>query len=161
VAEQEAAPVWAPLADLWSWTRFSMARATAADGAPIGALAWITLPLFGWMAWRLYRGRRVMREHLISTTETQPRWPGHDSEFYLIEKRLNELGWRRNRGETPFEWLARLSGALPRDLNSGALTPIARLHYRYRFDPDGLTPAERRQLKVLALEWLQQRSVNA
>lgn len=160
VAEQEAAPAWAPVADLWSWTRFTIARAIAADEAPLGVLAWIALPLLGWVAWRLYRGRRVSRGRLAPTPEAQRRWPGQDSEFYLIEKRLSELGWSRNRGETPAEWLVRLSGTLPRDLNAGALAPIARLHYRYRFDPDGLTPVERGQLKTLVLEWLQQRGVN-
>ena len=161
VVEQEVAPLWAPLADLWSWTRFRIAQATAAEDPPLGILAWIALPLLGWVAWRLYRGRRLLRGRAEPTPAAPLHWPGQDSEFYLIEQRLSELGWGRNRGETLIEWLARISDKLPRDFNSGALTPMARLHYRYRFDPDGLPASERERLKALALEWLQQRGANA
>jgi len=154
VAEQDVVPWWAALADFWSWVRFKIAQATAAEEPSLVVLAWIALPLLGWVAWRLYRGRRMLRRRAETAPAEQFRWPGQDSEFYLIEKRLGELGWGRNRGETLIEWLGRISDKLPRDFENGALMLLARLHYRYRFDPMGLSAVERAELRTRTLRWL-------
>lgn len=161
VAEQEVVPWWAPLADFWSWVRFKIAQAAAAEEPSLVILAWIALPLLGWVAWRLYRGRRMLRRRAEPAPAEQFRWPGQDSEFYLIEKRLGELGWGRNRGETPIEWLERISAKLPADFENGALILLARLHYRYRFDPMGLSAVERERLKALATSWLHRHAAAA
>lgn len=154
IAEQEVVPIWAPLADFWSWTRFSIAQATAAEEPPLAVLAWIVLPLLGWVAWRLYRGRRLMRTRPESTPAAQICRPGQDSEFYLIERRLGELGWGRYRDEALSEWLERISARLPAAFDIGALVLLARLHYRYRFDPTGLSAMERAELGTRTLQWL-------
>ena len=39
-----------------------------------------------------------------------------------------------------------------------ALPAILALHYRYRFDPDGLSPAERAALRERAEAWLAERA---
>ena len=78
-----------------------------------------------------------------------------DVEFYLVERRLAERGLGRGSGESLLEWSGRMDASLPEDPHGGALTPIARLHYRYRFDPHGLAAGERERLRGQALAWLQ------
>ena len=78
--------------------------------------------------------------------ETQP-WPGADSEFYLLERKLQRNGLARQESETSFEWAARVAAEAPpiAPLLNGALG----LHHRYRFDPAGITNDERQRLREL------------
>ena len=77
---------------------------------------------------------------------------GLDSEFYLIERRLVELGLERCEGETLVAWLARIRRE--GDVSAADLTRLLTLHYRLRFDPAGLNTGERDALKSEATEWL-------
>jgi hypothetical protein len=52
------------------------------------------------------------------------------------------------------EWLARIGPGLPPGMRESELTELASLHYRHRFDPEGLAPADRERLKVSAERWL-------
>jgi hypothetical protein len=79
-----------------------------------------------------------------------------DSEFYLIEKSLTELGYRRHTGETLSDWLGRIEGESPED-STQLLQSILSLHYRYRFDPKGITSEERAALRSFAESWLDER----
>jgi hypothetical protein len=81
--------------------------------------------------------------------------PGADSELFQIERELSKAGLARADAETVMAWLARIGDRLPAGLDAGSLIPIALLHYRYRFDPAGLPPSERAQLRALALQWLE------
>jgi hypothetical protein len=77
---------------------------------------------------------------------------GGDSEFYRVEQRLTEQGLGRRAHETSQDWLARLeSGAT---LDTSSLVEMAELHNRYRFDPLGLSEAQRALLKDAASTWL-------
>lgn len=88
--------------------------------------------------------------------------PGLDSEIYLIETVLNELGSIRNPHETWQQWLERLHHNplsisemnLDRKQMLEELETIVKLHYRYRFDPQGLNSTERLQLKSCTESWL-------
>jgi hypothetical protein len=74
-------------------------------------------------------------------------WPGLDSEFYLLEKKLAERGVPREPSEPVSDWLERgaeTSGLA--DLRA-PLHELLRLHYRYRFDPLGLNEADREALR--------------
>ncbi len=84
-------------------------------------------------------------------------WAGADSEFYLIEHRLAERGWARRAHETAGDWLKRLRAEAPVD--AVTLGEIVELHYRYRFDPPGLTPEERLRLKQAATNWLERNAL--
>jgi hypothetical protein len=74
--------------------------------------------------------------------------PGTDSEFYLVAERMEALGLGRRPWEPVGGWIARIDGhpALPVDRE--ALRAAAALHTRYRFDPLGLSPAERGRLEA-------------
>ena len=81
-------------------------------------------------------------------------WPGLDSEFYQIEKQLADRGLPRGPNETLSRWLERAAeDASIRELRR-PLRELLRLHYRYRFDPEGLTDSDREKLRRAAQECL-------
>ena len=156
--EGASAPAWSPLADLWSWARFRLAAWSARASARgwSDTVAWLALPLVAWLAWRTLRGRRARNAAIADATGSKQHWPGQDSEFYLIEKRMAQLGHARQDAETVTEWLARIAAQIEPGGEGGNLQQLARLHYRHRFDPDGLNAAERAALRAQALAWLAQ-----
>jgi len=151
-AEAAGSPLWSPLTDLWSWARFRLSQwsARAGERGWSQALIWLALPLVAWLAWRTLRGRRADSAAATREPISHKSWPGLDSEFYLIERRMAELGHARQDAESMTEWLGRIA-AQP---GSAALQQLARLHYRHRFDPAGLSAAEREALRAQALAWL-------
>jgi len=153
-ADAAGAPLWSPLADLWSWARFRLQAwsARAGEGGWSQTLIWLALPLVAWLAWRTLRGRRADTAAATGEPISDKSWPGQDSEFYLVERRMAQLGHARQDAEAVTEWLARIA-AQP---GSEALQRLARLHYCHRFDPAGLSAAERESLRAQALVWLAQ-----
>ena len=80
-------------------------------------------------------------------------WPGMDSAFYEIERRLEAAGLTRYAGETFGTWLLRLQG-VESGFNVIGLRSILELHYRYRFDPAGVDVEEIRTLREKTEAWL-------
>ena len=153
-AEAAQAPLWSPLADLWSSARFRLSAwsARASERGWSGGLIWLALPLFAWLGWRTLRGHRAEGAAAMGEPISNKSWPGRDSEFYLIERRMAQLGHARHDAEALTEWLARV--AAQTGLDTAALPQLVRLHYRHRFDPAGLPVAEREALRDEALAWL-------
>jgi hypothetical protein len=79
---------------------------------------------------------------------------GEDSEFYRVEGRLSELGFARAPGEPLTRWLDGVVQHAPPTVATAALPPLLALHYRHRFDPEGLTETERARLRAGAERWL-------
>ncbi len=159
VIEDSGASWWAPVSDLWAWARFRLAQlgAGARDEDRVAAIsAGVALLVAFWFGWRLYRQRKLMIfGKRGGKQDAEPaRAPGADSELFQIERALAQAGLARAEGETVMAWLARIRDRLPAGRGAESLIPIARLHYRYRFDPAGLPPSERTQLRVLAQQWL-------
>jgi hypothetical protein len=154
LAEAAQAPYWSPLTDLWSWARFRLSQwsARAGERGWYQTLIWLALPIFAVLAWRTLRGRRADNAAATGETGLTRHWPGQDSEFYLIERRMAQLGHVRHDAEAVTEWLARVGA----QAGSEALLRLARLHYRHRFDPAGLPANERMALRDEALAWLAQ-----
>jgi hypothetical protein len=157
--EDNEASWWAPVSDLWAWARFRLAQigAGARDEDRVAAIsAGVALLVALWFGWRLYRQRKLMIFGKRSGKQgAEPaRVPGSDSELFQIERALAQAGLARTEGETVMAWIARIRDRLPAGLDMDSLFTIARLHYRYRFDPAGLPSAERAQLRALALRWL-------
>jgi hypothetical protein len=159
VEHDAASSWWSPLADMWSWARFRLSQigAGAHDEAAMSAL-WtgVALLLAAWFGWRLYRQRRLIRigERGQRGNTTEPRATGSDSEFFLVERALARIGLPRAPGETVMEWLARIGPGLPEGMREPELIELASLHYRHRFDPSGLAPADRERLRASAQRWL-------
>ena len=157
--EAQQAPWWSPLTDLWSWTSFRVSRlaASARDEEDRTAF-WMGMALLlaAWLGWRLYRQRQLLVIGNESGGAARDRRPvtGADSEFFVVEHALARSGFPREPGETVTAWLARIASRLPVGMEQQVLAEIARLHYRYRFDPVGISSAERQRLKAAAEEWL-------
>lgn len=154
--EQFASPfVW--LSNLWARIRFALSelrwgqRQGGNEPYLIGALV-VLLLLLGW---RLYqrRRRRPVAELPVETVEIAALRQGIDSAFYDIERRLREAGFVRHDWETLSAWMQRImrqSAPPPLD----ALLPLLELHYRYRFDPAGISAEEIARLREAAQAWL-------
>jgi protein-glutamine gamma-glutamyltransferase len=151
--EDAAASPLQAIADWWAFVSFKL------SGAGIwayfgGAIAPI---LFFWI-WQWSRRVRIRRSVLPARISVEPFIPrpqtGIDSEFYLIEKTLNELTLNRASTEPLQAWIARLKAQLP-DAEFQALQSIIALHNRYRFDPQGIDASEREVLRSLSQAWLE------
>jgi transglutaminase-like putative cysteine protease len=85
-------------------------------------------------------------------------WPGLDSELYELEKRLKKRGRTRPPGEPVAAWLQRVVQDEGFEDARKALAELVLLHYRYRFDPEGLNPEERTALRERAAKCVRQLS---
>ena len=160
--EETHAPFWSPLSDLISWARFALASSsTRASGADLYRYLLVpTSLLLAWFVWRTLRARAVRAVGAEdSGTGHQLVRAGIDSEFYLVEQRIGELGWRRDASEPIADWIERLPPHA--ELEPRTLFELARLHYRYRFDPLGLAEHERIRLRQMAFAWLTRHSVKS
>ena len=104
----------------------------------------VAAPLVGFLAWRIF-GRKMFRR--TARYREMQQWPGADSEYFLLEKKLAKAGLARGNEETTAEWLERIGTESP--TLAEELRRIVRIHYRYRFNPDGVNPAERDELRRL------------
>ena len=157
--EQEAAPWWEQFYDVWSWGAFQVSKWkwSKREGGLSEYLGWLLIPLFALLAWRLYSIQRVDRLGSDAQRNGVPRpLVGEDSEFSRVERRLHELGLSRHPWEPIARWVQRIQTGQPWLAATDSLQGIVRLHYRYRFDPNGLSTAERESLKARVQEWLEQ-----
>jgi hypothetical protein len=154
-AEAASPSAWQPLTDLWEWGTFLFARWRWSERQDrlAGSLGWLLIPLGGILAWRLCARRRVS-DAAVTPAAAAPPTRGDDSEFYAIERRLSELGFARPPGEPLTRWLGAVVGAAPHGVATAPLPPLLALHYRHRFDPDGLSATERTRLRAGAARWL-------
>lgn len=152
--ETAAAPFYEPLLDWWSngLQSFRMWRYYGDSGEVQEYLLVALGILVAILSWRIVvRLRR--REKAVEDVEF---WEfaklGLDSEFYEIEKRIRALGLVRRDGESLLDWLHRLEDR--EEVRPRLLRQIIDLHYRYRFDPQGLSDGDRDNLRGVVREWL-------
>jgi len=147
-AEQTESSIMEPLHDLWSFAGFLFSRwRWSEDDNGIGRhIAWLLIPLVLLLVWRLYSRRRVGLAAVVSSPAPALVRPGQDSEFYLIEQRLQTAGLGRGSAEPPSAWIERI--------HATDLVAILNLHNRYRFDPRGLSPNERSVLRARVEAWI-------
>ncbi|HAC66102.1 MAG TPA: transglutaminase [Cyanothece sp. UBA12306] len=77
------------------------------------------------------------------------------SNFYLIEKTLNQQGLWRYPSETLRQWLLRLEQENHNSIQFQELFSIIDLYYQDRFDPQGIDYSQKEQLLSLIQSWLQ------
>ena len=155
--EAQEAPWWASLYDLWSWSGFQFSRwrwSETGDEETNPVLVWLILPLAVILVWRLSRQNRIRLGRRPSASPVSKH--GEDSAFYRIEQQLTEAGFERGAGETIRQWLTRWSNAGQLPGAEVLLYDIVPLHYRYRFDPAGLTTQLNRTLRTHINGWLAQ-----
>ena len=153
--EAAQAPWWEPGYDVWSWLvyQYSRWRWGTTDEDSTAYLLLLILPLLVVLAWRLYGSERVSPERGPGG-RGPGRFPGLDSELFDVERRLTHLGLGRTPGESLGRWLARLDAAGDIPDASALRRRLLPVHYRYRFDPDGVAPNDRMRLRNGAHEWL-------
>ncbi len=100
-----------------------------------------------YLGWFLYGIKRQHRSARFSElrSETEANRTGMDSELYRVEQYFQEQGQARNESESILNWARRVQGT--------ELEDIALLHYRYRFDPLGLSKAQRQALRSEVKKW--------
>jgi len=156
--EESAAPWWEPFSDVWAWVTFKFAewKWSERENDLTTYAGWLLIPLFLFLAWRLYFTKRVARGGVDEKQPTPgPVWPGTDSEWYEIENRLHAFGVLRHPWEPFSQWLQRIRSAKMGSQFADSLDAILSLHYRYRFDPNGITKAERDALTSRVNTWLE------
>jgi hypothetical protein len=160
--EEKAAGRWRRLADLWSWCAYTLSkwRWDETRGGVAQYVAWLLIPLIIFLAWRVYGKKRVARVHGEQDKSEGEVRSGVDSEFYLITERFGEFGFVRGPGETLSNLLARIEESHPLFISTETLRSILAIHYRYRFDPRGISPSERSALKSEVELWLEEHRLN-
>jgi hypothetical protein len=158
VLEQKEERKWGGLSDLWSWCVYTMSkyRWSERKGEAAKHISWLLIPLIIFLAWRVYRKKRVTRAEKYEVQNEAEVRLGVDSEFYLIAERLSELGFVRHPGETLSQLIARMEEGQPSSISTESLQSILELHYRYRFDPKGISPSERSTLRYNVSAWLKE-----
>jgi hypothetical protein len=146
--ESAQASAFESVFDLWAWVAYRFSRWQSQDEleedvSPKHGLLWLLIPLVGLLVWRLLLKERIPSARPGRASVTGSVFPGMDSELYRLVHELERRGHARQPGETLATWLPRCTTAQP---GSDAATAIE-LHYRYRFDPRGLTAAERHSMR--------------
>ncbi|MCP4350738.1 MAG: transglutaminase domain-containing protein [Desulfobacterales bacterium] len=156
--EADAASPLQVISDLWAWVKFGFSkwRWSGKKGRTAKYIAWLLIPLIIILARSLYVNKQIKR---VKTGQAQKKGelpiPGTDSEFYLIEERLNKMGYPRYPGETLSGWLKRIEKSEQPDISVSSLDPVLSLHYRYRFDPEGISLDEKTALESDVHLWLE------
>ncbi len=157
--ENANAPKLAFLCDLWSlfifklsgWLRSSLANNLSQYGW------WLILSLIFFQLWKLrshHRVHRLSRKHILTKQVTKSDLIKKDYDFYVIENKLHELGLSRHPSESLKKWINRLKAELPVPDLIEDLALIIELHYRDRYDPQGIEDSERAILKSTIQAWL-------
>jgi protein-glutamine gamma-glutamyltransferase len=154
--ESQRARWWEPLSDAWSTVKMQFARMRWGGVQYRKYVVWSLGPALVVIATLVYRRRQWTRAKPKQTQPAEP-LPGTDSEFYVVEDRLRQLGFSRAEDEPLGAWLERVNGAAPR--NGVPLEELLKLHYRYRFDPLGLGLEERTRLRDKSVAWLKSATI--
>ena len=137
--------------DAWSRVRFEFSKLRWGQTHMRQYILWALAPILVLLLYQIVfrRGRQRQRRNQQDSRNAAP-WPGLDSEFYQLERKLAARGITRQSGETFSNWLFRTAADPALAPLEVPLRGLLRLHYRYRFDPEGLTPADREQLRLEA-----------
>jgi len=136
------------LSDMWTRLGFEISKIRWGQTSLRQYLLWALVPILAVLLYRSLFGAGRRRRRRKNDQPVAPiSWPGLDSEFYQVETTLAEAGLTRQPSEPLSGWLARATAAPELAALRGSLQELLRLHYRFRFDPQGLKPAERELLR--------------
>lgn len=176
--------VWDPAAKCWknfdttppSWVAIEEKRTAGSEwfadlrswlGLQFAKFRWGQAHFQQYIFWSLIPVLLVLLYHIIfrrlgklRATKDKPGkpapivWPGLDSEFYQLEKKLAARGVPRQTGEPLSDWMERALRAQTLTGLREPLQELLQLHYRHRFDPRGLSAADRETMKREVLNLL-------
>lgn len=151
--EADSAPWWVTVADWWNWLRYRFAQLQT-DTAQTPWQFWLvfTVVFVVWFGWRIFGKPTQTLSRTSSPATTQAR-PGSDSPFFRMEQALLAKAGQRLAHETVQEWVQRVAGYVT-GAHAAELAALLQLHYRYRFDPQGLSAQELRAFDARVTAWL-------
>ena len=136
------------LSDIRSWLVYEFERFRWRQTDFRRYIIWSIMPVMAVLLFYIIFRRNKKRRAAAENTgrELAMIWPGLDSAFYQLEKALAARGFPRQPQEPLSSWLERVLA----EPSLASLRPPVRellhLHYRYRFDPHGLTDEEKLSL---------------
>jgi transglutaminase-like putative cysteine protease len=137
--------------------RFAQWRQEMRAGGYLKHFPLLLLLLFLWPAWRIiaiFLKRQKLRKTALPDGQKARPTAGADSAFYRIEQHLNALGLRRYSWETLSVWLNRIERTDGPTVSLDIPRKSLALHYRYRFDPRGLSASEKSQMASMISTWI-------
>lgn len=158
--EAQRASTWEQWTDAWSdfWFKFSAWRWGKGEWKQY--LIWLVVPLILIAGWRLVARKQWNRSRSADAAkDNREAGPGLDSEFYRIERAFAGRGLGREPDETLATWSRRVAATSPADASQ--LAALLQVHYRLRFDPSGLSGAERESFRTSVGEWLERQEAMA
>jgi hypothetical protein len=106
-AEMENASIFQGLSDAWSRVVFELSKFRWGQSQLRQYILWALVPILGVLLFQIIiRVRRHKRDQ-AGKQAFDADWPGLDSEFFLLERKLAGRGLRRQSGESLGEWLQR------------------------------------------------------
>jgi hypothetical protein len=143
--EEERASPFQFISDFQSWAEFEALKFFYYSHSNFREyIFWALIPALAFLLYRIFRSSRRHKNELEPARLDRP---GLDSEFYRLERRLGQMGSPREPGEPLSLWLQRATREPGLAELKEPLENLLLLHYRYRFDPSGLNPSERRTLR--------------
>jgi hypothetical protein len=136
------------MSDLWARIAFEISKFRWGQSHVRQYLLWTSIPVLTVLLYQILSQKRRRSTTKGSRSAPLSDWPGLDSEFYELEKKLAARGWGRQRSEAVSSWLQRLAQEEKLLPITGPLRELLTLHYRYRFDPQGLNAMDRERLRL-------------
>jgi transglutaminase-like putative cysteine protease len=147
-AENRGASALQFLSDLWSRIAFEFARLRWGQTHLRQYILWTLIPVLALLLYQIiFRRGRSRQPRKQEARKTKTEWPGLDSEFYQLEKQLASRWVARQTSEPLSAWLQRAAAEPALVQIRESLNQLLRLHYRYRFDPQGLSESDREVLR--------------
>jgi len=145
--------------DLWSWGRIQLTENLGRIFTPenIRRWWWIILPILLLRMWTIKANTdgQLTRKFLPRRPQKKSSEQELPSEFAVIEKTLNHLGFVRPKSQPIRLWLEELQGNETTAAMVTELEQIVQWHYGDRFRPGGLSVAESAAFKQAIRLWLQ------
>ena len=138
------------LSDFRSWLGFQIAEFRWGQGNLRQYILWAMIPVLALLLVQIIfrRGRKQRAQAKAAGKSVVEIFrPGLDSEFYLLERKLAARSAAREPGEPLSGWLTRAVTDPNLAPAKNSLEELLRLHYRHRFDPNGLDTASRETLR--------------
>jgi transglutaminase-like putative cysteine protease len=138
------------ISDFWARVSFEISKFRWGQSHIRQYLLWTVVPILALLLYQIIFRQRRRSAGKGSKSNLANFWPGLDSEFYELEKKLAARGLGRQGSEPLSEWLRRIAQDETLREIKAPLREVLALHYRYRFDPEGLSSTERERLRVEA-----------
>ena len=151
------------LSDFWARVAFEISKFRWGQSHLRQYVLLALIPVLALLLYQIiFRKRHRLWGRKGGNSDPGASWPGIDSEFYELEEKLAKRGLERRSSEPLSFWLRRVSDDETVAHLQMPLRELLELHYRYRFDPRGLSSNERQKLRSEAkacLDTLDQESL--